>query len=278
MAKRADKQIMKTILSAILLLCFTSSVAAQSTEDDLMRYLPPGEARWLEVDQNRYLLLERQSLQAVNRGVVIHLSEWNTHPLSSAVVRPLYQELPTQGWTTFALHPPTTPLHTDMLQFPAVDERYPEPVGDETLTALRTQLRDRLQPLMTELTDYSGFVILVAEGMTAALLTDILRTDLAAGTGLVNPVQPDALVVINPYLPQYSLNQNVATQLASLPLPVLDITTATANSWAIQTQQRRKQFAARDQHISYRQKSLYGEPAPSRLLNQLVGWLRYQGF
>lgn len=271
---------MKTLLLLLLISFTLSSVAAAATEDDLMRYLPPGEARWLESDGNRYLLLERESLQAITRGVIIHIPDWAQHPLQTPLLTNLYQQLPEYGWTTFALHPPTSRIQTDMLQFPAVDERYPEPVSEETLAPLRDSLRQRLQPLMNELSDYTGFVVLVAEGMTAAFLTEILNEDLQTGGGIVAPVQPDALIVIDPYMPQYSLNKAVGEKLAVLPLPVFDVTTASANRWVKQTQRQRKLLAQREQHLSYRQQQLplLTSGNAEQTIPEFIGWLRYQGF
>lgn len=271
---------MKTLLLLLITALTFSCVAQAATEDDLMRYLPPGEARWLESNGNRYLLLQRDSLQAITRGVVIHIPDWSQHPLQNPLLTHLYQQLPEYGWTTFALHPPTSRIQTDMLQFPAVDERYPEPVSEETLAPLRDSLRQRLQPLMNELSDYTGFVVLVAEGMTATFLTQILSEDLQTGGGIVAPVQPDALIVIDPYMPQYSLNQAVAEQLAAIPLPVLDLTTANANQWVQQTQRQRKLQAQREQHLSYRQQQLPLLHAGNaeQAIPQFIGWLRYQGF
>lgn len=257
-------------------------VAAQTlptaVQDDLAHYLPPGEHRWLTTGNDRYLLLEREALQPLERGVVIHIADWGTHPLQNPIMRTLYQELPRYGWQTFSLQPPLTPLHTDMLQQPPVDERYPTAVGDEVLAPLRAQLRARLQLVMDELVAYSGFVILIAEGRSAALLNQALLADLASDTNLAQPVRPDALIVLNPHLPQYSLNQQVAVELAQLPLPVFDITSADANSWALSTAEHRALQAQRFQHRSYRTRTWPAAVAPTLALQSVRGWLHYQGF
>lgn len=274
----ADSKAMKKILVLVLLLLLSPSVNA--SEDDLERYLPPDETRWLEQGENRYLLLERESLRPMTKGVVIHLPAWDSHPLQRPMIRHLYQELPKQGWTTFALNPPAITLDTDMLQFPAIDERYPEAVSDETLNPLRDSLRQRLLVLFDELEEYQGFIILVAEGKTAVLLTDIVNTDLATQSGIAATISPDALILLDAYLPQYALNKQFARQLASSQLPVFDLITDNQNTWVQEHPEYRSLLAEQQQHISYRQQHIQGSNAAAQrqLLQAVNGWLRYQGF
>lgn len=248
--------------------------------DDLTHYLPPGETRWLETQGNRYLLLERDSMQPITKGTALHIAAWNTHPLQSQALQASYAHLPNSGWNSLAIQPPTTVLSPDMLQFPAVDERYPEPVTEDTLNPLRESLRARLTPVFDELETAQGFVVLIVEGMSAPFLTDILRNDATANTGLYERVAPDAIVIIDGYLPQYSLNRDFAESLAQLNIPTLELTTYRASRWVDDQQGLRKQLANKHQHLSYRQIDIHGHGTLMRrqLTQSIEGWLRYQGF
>ncbi|EKE87482.1 DUF3530 family protein [Idiomarina xiamenensis] len=249
--------------------------------DDYARYLPPGETRWLSPSQSneneqqstqRFLLLERESLRSFSRGVLLSLPDWGYHPLQSAAVRQLYQFAPSIGWRSWALTPPDTDLRGDMLQIPAVDERFPEAVDDEQLQPLLDALRARLSVAAAQRRDYPGFYVLIVEGMTAALSLRLLSED--AG------LRPDALVIIDPYLPQYRLNQALPKTLAQLPLPVLDVMTSRSNRWSLASADKRRQFADKYQQVSYRQRRLIGADSQQQAaLTKLVqGWLKQQGY
>ncbi|RUO27905.1 hypothetical protein CWE12_13300 [Aliidiomarina sedimenti] len=247
-----------------------ASSASFASQNDFEYYLPPGEVVWLEDDDDRYLLLEKENEQAYDRGRMILLPDVGTHPLQSSAIRALYQSMIGYGWYTFALQPPTTDIGSFTWQAEDAYERYPEPA---TVEPLKDALRLRMNAALTHTAEHTGALVVVAEGVSAALLADLMAEGEFA--------QIDALIVHGVYYPQWQLNQALATTLAELRIPLLDLAPGDGNSWATDTNSRRQQQARRHNHLSYRQRILpAGRHAeqPRYLQHHVYGWLQSEDF
>lgn len=264
------KPIFHAVIGSLLL---ASSLPLLANERDLDYYLPPGEVVWLEQNDSQYLLLRKENQQASDRGRLVLLPEIGTHPYQSSAVRTFYQGMVDYGWYTYALQSPTANIQDFNWQANTATGRYPEPTEGVTQDLI-DNLQDRLEQAIAYSTnDHTGPLVVVAEGISAALLVDLL----AAGQF----AEIDALVVHGIYYPQWQLNQALATDLAQLPIAVLDLTPGHSNSWVQETTARRQQQAQRHRHISYRQRLLpRGTHAeqPRYLLHQLYGWLQSEDF
>lgn len=271
--------------SAVLALClgFTTIGTASATADDLAYYLPPGEVLWLgasaeeiaEANQNeqpaplRMLVLARENEQYYDRGSMIFMAELGTHPMQSLTMQKWYQGMPHYGWDTYAVQAPTSQVIEFSWQ--AHDnERYPEA---NDVSTLRDAMLERLTLALAHAEVQPGPIVLVAEGVSAALITDIL----AQGTF----PQVDAFVALGAYYPQWQLNQALATTTAQLNMPTLDLIPQHSHNWVADNRARRSQQARRHQHTAYRQRELLTTRAagePRYLLHQLYGWLRSEDF
>ncbi|MGM0480919.1 MAG: DUF3530 family protein [Pseudomonadota bacterium] len=241
--------------------------------DDLQRYLPPDQLVWLETDsEDRYLALHQQPMQSFARGNMIHLPNWNLHPLQSPLLSHLYQQSSLSGWHSWALVPPAMPMRQQHLQQHQSGSVYYQPVDEAYFEQPVEALAKRLTRLSEEFADEPGFTVWVVEGMTAAIAVKLLTEQ--------PQLMPDTLIVIDLYLPQRQLNDDVARQLAQLQLPILDIYTESANSWAANSQPRRRQYSQKYQHVNYRQQPLLSDQqlAAQELTTAIKGWLKHQGF
>lgn len=272
-------------LSVALVLCLglNGISSAYANADDLAYYLPPGEVLWLgasadevaEASQNeqpaplRMLVLARENEQYYDRGSMLLIAELGTHPMQSLTMQKWYQGMPHYGWDTYAVQPPTS----QVIEFAWQEEgnqRYPQ--GSDVST-LRDAMRERLSLALDHAALQPGPIVVVAEGVSAALITDIL----AQGTF----PQVDAFVALGAYYPQWQLNQALATTTAQLHIPTLDFIPQHSHSWIADNRARRNQQARRHQHTSYRQRELLTTRAagePRYLLHQLYGWLRSEDF
>lgn len=253
-------------------LLFVALNAFATSADDLAYYLPPEEVVWLGDDDNRILLLQQENQQPYDRGSMVHIPDWGQHPYQAPVVRQLYQEIPEYGWQSYALQAPTMALDDFVWQEQA-DARYAPAVEDEELQPLRAEMQLRAELAFERARQTPGALIVVAEGISAAILTQLFnRGELPL---------PDAFVVHGIYLPQRELNRDVATDLAQLPFPVLDLATSGGNFWTRDGASRRQQQAQRHQHSNYRQRDLTAgqhSQQPRHLAHLVYGWLRYHDF
>jgi hypothetical protein len=259
-------------LFIVLFLLSVPLSALATSADDLAYYLPPEEVVWLGDDAARVLMLQQENQQAYDRGSLVHIPDWGQHPYQAPVIRQLYQEMPQYGWQSYALQAPTMELHNFAWQEEA-EGRYLSAVGDEALAPLRAQMKLRAELAFTRARQTPGALIVVAEGLSAAILAQLFRR------GELTP--PDAFVVHGIYFPQRTLNRDLAADLAQLPFPVLDLATSGGNFWTRDGAPRRQQQAQRHQHSGYRQRLLTAgqhSQQPRHLAHHLYGWLRYHDF
>lgn len=264
-------------------LVFAGFNTAHASADDLAYYLPPGEVLWLGASaaevtaaaQNeepaplRMLLLAKENEQYGDRGSMIFIAELGTHPMQSLTLAKWYQGMPAYGWQTFSMQPPTSQVFEFNWQHEG-DQRYPEA---SDIGILLDAMAARLTLALNHAANQPGPVVLVAEGASAALVTDLLSTG--------EYPQVTALVTLAAHYPQWQLNQALATTTAQLSIPTLDLISQRSHSWVQDNSARRSQQAQLHQHPSYRQRQLLNSHTrgqPRYLLNQLYGWLQSEGF
>ncbi|MCC5880228.1 MAG: DUF3530 family protein [Idiomarina sp.] len=263
-------------------LSLAAAQVALAAADDLAYYLPPGEVVWLGASEDalraaaedeqptplRMLLLARENEQAYDRGSLIFIPELGTHPMQSVPVRLWYQGMPAYGWYSYAIQPPTA----QVIEFSWQEDSSQRYAQGADLTPLHDAMAQRLSLAVEHAAHQPGPLIIVAQGVSAALVTDLLaRGDYP---------QIDALVMVGAHYPQWQLNQALATTTAQLRIPVLDFIPQHSHSWVLEHSARRQQQTQRHQHPSYRQRTLLANRAndPRYLIHQLYGWLQSEDF
>lgn len=275
---------MKTCFVILLFLGLFAGLPSQlwASQDDLAYYLPPHEYVWLENHENteqendqeshRYLMLHRENQLSFLRGTAIIVPDWGFHPIQSTYANMTYQALPRYGWETFALHAPTDSL----LNFRWQEENgtpYPTATTEDERAFLYNSMSARVEAAMAHIESEPGFRILVTEGISAAVIVDLLEAGEITGV--------DALVVIAPNYPQWQLNRELSISIAQLDIPVLDLQPRDAIHWSTEESARRKILAGRYQHTGYRQRGLSSQTnrQNTETFSQLIyGWLTYEGF
>lgn len=264
---------MKHTVACMLIVTSFALNALSASASDLAYYLPPENTQWVEPegdDVSPFLLLTQASEYAVGSGIVLFISEWGLNPLQSPFIRALHKQLPHYGWQSIAFSPPNIDMH--MINWRHLGETaYPSESLNDQLPLLKSPLQQRVTQAFGHLAAEPGLRIIVAEGMSAGLLIQLLQ---------INAIpHPDALVVVSPYLPQWQLNNALPTQLAALPFPVLDLQTIDGNSWSTSTAEARVMQARRAHHTGYRQHTLPRTPVLEVVLpKQVYGWLKHEGF
>lgn len=74
--------------------------------EQLAKTLKPGEALWLEVDQDKFLAILIPDVSDRPKGGAIILHDANSHPDWPDVIRPLRTSLPHHGWATISIQLP----------------------------------------------------------------------------------------------------------------------------------------------------------------------------
>ncbi|PYE33763.1 uncharacterized protein DUF3530 [Idiomarina fontislapidosi] len=264
---------MKTHHLVIFIAILLGSISAYG-QDDRARFVPPHEVVWLNDSESPevvYLALQRDPLKNFERGQFVTLPTWGLHPLQSPLIKSSYQQAAELGWRSWAITPPDTLIEPSSLANYNTDVGYYQPDAS-ALDPYRSSLFKRLDAIYEKINPRPGFTVWVIEGISGALWLDWVKE---------NPeVAPDAVVLIDVFLPQLRLNELLSTQIAKLPFPVLDIKSASANRWVTTQWPMHKTMSDKYQQLSYRPRVLLTQPpeVADELHSVIKGWLKFQGF
>ena len=237
------------------------------------------------------LLITSDATTAITRGVAVLVGESGISVASDKSLAPLAERLNAIGWVTMLVAPPAVGLEQPGVKEGSdndTDESTEQPSAIGTLAAHeqaskmdpdnflahQAQLVSSMQMITKQSRQYPGFLLVIAQGTSAAWLTKIYAEQPL--------VAPDALVVISPFWPTRQYNPMLASQMAITPMPVLDIYHSRDNSWSLQSAKQRKISAIKALKLQYRQReiSTLVDPAQeaSQLHKEIYGWLHSLGW
>lgn len=266
---------MLRILFAItLLLTCLAHLAHANITDDVLRQYPSADMEMLVVDEQQVATFFHPSHLALSRGALIVFADGLTITLENA--NRMAEHFNTYGWATLVV----------MVELP--QENPPEKKNDDSFsptefaayqsqlhaTVDATRLNDLIRLLLPQMLNMSrlprGYRLLLAEGITAAHL---LRLDNMEGI--------DGLVCINTFWPEQSNNQRIIQDIATTPIPLLDLALSHSNRWHSATQKDRRREANRQRKSQYRQRTLTTIDevhAVPIVVTEVIDWIRAQGW
>ncbi len=223
----------------------------------------PADARrdiqWLTTGVDRFpILLKRAETMNVT-GTAILLPDAGKQAITPEHMVTLRSTLATLGWDTLLISPPEWP---ELAQ------------SKEGWQLYESNLQPRLQAALERANELPGNKLIVAEGATAASLLHLYSTGKLP--------QPDALVVISPYLPDPALNEEIPAWFGISQYPLLDVYTPLDNRWAQATVTARAVAARKRGRMDFRQRQqALAVPNPgsqSWLSKQIHGWIDHLGW
>ncbi|MFT6897745.1 MAG: hypothetical protein ACJA13_002156 [Paraglaciecola sp.] len=257
---------------------------------DVERAFLPQNYQILDGPEQQVLLITSLANTALARGVAILVSESGMSPVSNSSLAPLAERLNDIGWVTMLVAAPAVGLNpsvvgdsTDTKQ----ENSDPQATVSSQAAYQRTsqmdsanflqhqaQLVASMQLIVEQSRQYPGFLLVIAQGTSAAWLTKIYAEQQLPA--------PDALVVISPFWPARQYNSLLASQVAMTTMPVLDIYHTRDNNWSVQSADKRKISALKALKLQYRQREIshLDDPAQnaSQLKKEIYGWLHYLGW
>ncbi|ALS97496.1 DUF3530 family protein [Lacimicrobium alkaliphilum] len=277
------------IKRCILLLFFSLTCQAEQLipgemiNQDLERALPEYQYRQLEAGEQRFSVLFNEHTIANNMGVAILINDFGMPHLGPQSLGPLAGYLNNEGWVTLVMTAPDVDFHplqntgAEQQDPPAESTKPSEPavrLSAEQLEQFETLLSERIAAATEFAQSYPGFVLLVAQGISAAALLDSYAEQ---QQGL-----PDALVTVSPYWPDPQRNHQLAQKMASLTMPVLDIYNRWNNAWTLSKRQQRLIAAQKALKLHYRQREIIGTDLIAGqypyLAREVQGWLIHMGW
>ena len=251
------------LLTALsLILSHAAQAGSASTEQhftsDLLRQLPADEILQLSAEQQQFLLLQRQPMTSYTKGTAILLPDGHEHPASPKHINRLRQQLNDLGWHTLALMPPQLPASLAQA---------------ETLQTYQQQLQQRLSAAQQQAKSNPGVTIVIAQGSSAAIVNQLYASASLA--------EPAAFIMLGAYLPDDTLNRDMAKALATHQVPTLEISHDLDNRFVAANLLLRRQLANKHLKAVYRQRQLTGSGYHTDVQHwvqkEIYGWLNSVG-
>ncbi|MBD3586039.1 DUF3530 family protein [Salinimonas sp. HHU 13199] len=270
-----------TLLTLLLTLFSVNSAASLLSEALTARYNEQERISFLAGDEEHVALSFPPTI-TLKRGVAIVLAEAGYQGLTLQSGSALAQPLRRWGWHVVVV-PVVLEPQTESAAEPAASTAYTDDTGRWLhADTFQSNLSLITSGIFNQFADEPGYKIVVSQGMTAAQLLNLNAQEKVSA--------PDAIVVIAPFWPEMSQNQQVANWIADTTVPVLDIAGGLANHWSAKTMLQRNNHAQAGLKMHYRQRQLsesaagtsgiHGHTSPfiTRLSKEIYGWTRYLGW
>ena len=253
--------------------------------------VPDNEIRWIDDSQGRFLSLLREQFSGQALGLTILLPAPGKTAANPQAIDLLRHQLNDHGWVTLAMAPPEPvpmPAHVSPLTVTA-DAAQPDATGQQDPStgngyqppypadkqgelddAFAERLAERLSAAIKLKEIYPGITVIIAQGSNADWLIELLSAEQLPA--------PDALVLLNARPRLGRDEQQLAEQLAQLPLPILDLYQRHNNLDDDGVMTLRAQLRRKHQQGRYRQRQLFGASADQRLTKIVYGWLSANGW
>ena len=245
-------------------------------KEDLKHYLTAEQIKPLLAGPDSYLTLVKKYTSANSKGVAILLPEWQQGATNPKALNYLRNILPSKGWNTIAIQPSNKPENYPSTAI-TVEEQKKE--NKLVLDDYKKKLSSMLNAVMNTARQYSGIVLVIAQGNNAALLVDLYSQE--------GSQRPNALIMLSSYRQSNhalvnSVNEDFARQLAFTELPVLDLYLKHDNPLVLAKASQRKSFAKQEMKVYFRQRQLNnnvtGYYPEEELLSQINSWLKAIGW
>lgn len=250
--------IRRYVVLAISGFLFTSVNAAEPPPQEWPSHAKQ-DAQWLTAGVDRFPALLKLSAKPRVKGTAILIPEAGKQAISPDHMSYLRIALTDYGWNTLLITPPAWP---ELAQ------------TQEGWQLYANQLLQRLKAGQEKADTLAGNQLIIAEGTSAASLLTLYGQEKAD--------EPDALVVISPYLPSPSLNHNLIRWYGESDYPLLDVHASFDNRWTLATVSARATAAHKQVRLDFRQVKM-AVPPPNAgsqqwLTRQIHGWIDHLGW
>jgi hypothetical protein len=246
------------------------SISSQQV-DDIKHFMPKQQQSLLLAGTDEVVTLFKASTLAVNHGVMILVPEWQVSAVEPKALHPLFEQLPTEGWSAFLVQPPEAPSGYPSQ---AATELEKQEQNQALIEAYQQQLTTIINTVLTQAESYPGAFIIVAQGNNAALIVELIQQQKIAA--------PSALILLSSYRATPAENQQFLQQLAQSSYPILDLALTRDNPDVLALMPQKKAVATKAMKAFYRQQLLNNIHASyyptAALLKAINGWLKAIGY
>lgn len=254
----------------------TSEIAApvdsfEQQKSDINHYLSKEKIKPVLVGIDDYTTLIETNNSANAKGVMILIPDWQQSAVTPKALNYLRSQLPEQGWTTIAVHPPKKP---DNYPSKAINLTEREQENSKTLKSYQESFAKLITQISDKASEYPGIIVMVVEGHNAPLLVNIYQQS--------DIEKPAAVIMLSGHLSTEKDNIAAAKNLSQTDLAVLDLWLKRDHPLVASSAKLRKKWVNQMLKINYRQKQLNNFNSsyyPNKLLvREISGWLKSLGW
>jgi len=250
---------------------FSPVDALKQKNQDITHYLTADKITPMLAGDKDFITIINENTSSNQKGVMILLPDWEMTATSSNALNYLQEILPSQGWTTIAIQPPSRPIGypSNALMLSLQTEE-----NNKLLSQCQANLTSIMTAVMSKAKDYPGIFVVVSKGSHAVLLADLYSSGKLAS--------PSAMVMLSGYMNTEADSLSFAKTLAKSEFPVLDLFLSRDNQLAHTDANIRKAQATKEMKVYYRQAQLHnihvGSYPEKQLLSSINGWLKFIGW
>ena len=246
------------------------------TSEDIGHYYDETEVVKVLAGDTELTALYRDHMAQFEKGVAILIADWHLTQSNDKGIDYLRKSLNDYGWITYSISAGTPPRrNNDELpenpnqSLAPIIEKYTKPDFDAYSLSLISRFKAMYQQALT----HPGFVILITQGQSGAILNNYLNQE--------NAEQLDALILLNNFFNDPKMNRALNQTITSSMWPTLDIHYQSHNHWLNDQMAMRKKLTRRNQKTNYRQRTLFGSQSSlqqhQRLSKEVYGFLTWLG-
>jgi hypothetical protein len=248
-------------IPCLWLLMATCSTATMAGEID---YLPPGEITKINIDKGEIPVLVRPWEGKQQLGSAIIIAPPGGSADEPGIIAYLRRELNPKGWASISPTPPALPAEPNFTTQPGEVARagkaqlsqarnkalpkFTEEEAEANHKGRGEELIQTLNQLESAGAAYPGKRLLLAQDLSGGMIVELLAQNKIP--------MPDLLVLINAYREEDEPNLALASQLAELHIPVLDLISTDAHPLALTGALARLPLSRLKEASRYRQQSI----------------------
>lgn len=256
------------------------SPLTQQYQQDLTHYLPAEQVKPLRVGTNDYITLVTENTSINDKGVAILLPDWQQSATNPKAINFLRKALPSQGWTTIAIQPPSMP---ENYPSKAIEVSEQQQQNDQILADYKLIFTAMMNATLEQTNRYPGIKVVIAQGHHGALLVEFFEQQAAKA----NPIMPNGVILLSSYLTTNEAlideaHTDLAKKIAASNYPLLDLYLTFDHPIVLAKVKQRRALAKKAMKVYFRQRRLnslaagyYPEQALLRIINswlKSIGW------
>jgi len=238
----------------------------EQQKSDLTHFLPTEEFSEVLAQAQSYTIAISTHETPQNKGTVILLPDWQQALTNPHAINFLKASLPTIGWTTLTVAPPSMPENYPSI---ALSKTEREEQDSESLKTYQQFLVALFEQLYQKAKSYPGVIVVLAQGNHALLLPKLFNEEMLD--------TPAAFIMLSAYSLTDETNTIAAQQVSLSEVPILDLYLRRDNYLVANAAKLRSKYTTQELTPGYRQRAL-NNITPSyypahRMLTEIKGWL-----